>query len=270
MQTHARVRYYTTPGSPTRSLLVLLLMLSLALADAPARAATAAHQVTLAAIGATSAEGLGSSLAISGDTLVAGAPGGEGNSVNTGLARVLVQGATGWAEQATLIAPDGAYSDRFGASVAIDGDTIIVGAPQRSGEGGVAYVGVVYVFTRLLGVWGLQAMLTSNDRVLGGYHDFFGGALALEGDTLVVASNRISGGAAYVFTRTSGIWSQQAKLTASDGSPYGGFGASIAISQGQVLIGAPGQAAAYLFEREANRSHPWHADLYPHQRLPRR
>lgn len=228
----------------------LLLLLSIILADHPDHASAVTRQVNRIAVG-TNNEGLGTTLSISGGTLVAGAPSGFGHGQLTGLARVFVESSAGWSEQSTLFAPDGAYSDRFGAAVAIDGDTVAVGAPAHSGDGGAWAAGVVYVFARTNGVWNLQATLIPNDRVLGGYDDMFGRALALSGNTLLIGADKIGNGAAYVFTRAGTTWSQQAKLRATDGSLYADFGASIAISQGTVLIGAPGARAAYVFEQGA-------------------
>jgi len=234
-----------------RLAIALLLSGALTIFESPARAAATERQVTQVAVGGTVNESLGASLAISGDTLVAGAPSGTGNGPLTGLARVFVHSPAGWTQQATLIAPDGIFNDGFGAAVAIDGDTIAVGAPRRVGDEGMSWAGAVYVITRSNSVWSLQATLIPNDRILGGYQDFFGRALAIEGDTLVIASDKIGNGAAYVFLRSGAVWSQQAKLRASDGELYGDFGSSIAISQGTVLIGAPGDYAAYVFEQGA-------------------
>jgi hypothetical protein len=232
--------------------LVLLLICPLMLAELPASAAAPERQVTQVAIGGTINETLGISLGLSGDTLVAGAPAGMGYGPSTGLARVFVRTSTGWSQQATLIAPDGVANDGFGTAVAIDGDTIAVGAPRRIGDEGMSWAGAVYMFTRSNSIWNLQATLIPNDRISGGYQDFFGRALAIEGNTLVVASDKIGNGAAYVFTRAGAVWSQQAKLRADDGTLYSDFGESIAISQGTVLIGAPSHSAAYVFEQGAN------------------
>jgi predicted outer membrane repeat protein len=237
---------------PMRLALILLLICLLTPARSPASAATTEHQVTQVAVGGTINESLGASLDLSADTLVVGAPSGTGRGINTGLARVFVRTPIGWSEQALLIAPDGAYSDRFGTAVAIDGDTIVVGAPGHIGDEGMWAAGAVYVFTRGNGVWTLQTTLIPNDRITGGYEDYFGRALAIEGDTLMIASDKIGNGAAYVFTRVGTGWSQQAKLRADDGELYDDFGASIAISQGSVLIGAPGHSAAYVFEQTAS------------------
>jgi len=99
----------------------------------------------------------------------------------------------GRGRQATLLAPDGAYSDKFGAAVAIDGDTIAVGAPQHSGSDIAIWAGVVYIFVRASGTWRLQAELTSD---VPSYNSFFGRSVALEGDTLVAGADRIGAGAA--------------------------------------------------------------------------
>jgi hypothetical protein len=81
-------------------------------------------------------EELGSSVALSGDTAVLGAPLADpGGLADAGLSRVFVRGASGWSEQAELVAADGAAGDELGVAVAVDGDTLALGAWQ-GGDGG--------------------------------------------------------------------------------------------------------------------------------------
>ena len=152
-------------------------------------------------------------------------------------------------QQATLTASDGAAGDFFGMAVAFDGDTALVGAPNRS-----SYQGAAYVFVRTGTRWSQQGgALTASDGAVGNQ---FGSAVALSGDTaLVGAPNRSSyQGAAYVFTRTGTPWSQQGgALTASDGAAGDGFGHAVALSGDTALVGADGRnsanGAAYVFVR---------------------
>ena len=105
-------------------------------------------------------------------------------------------------------------------SVAIAGDTIVVGASDDDNDNGTNS-GSAYVFTRTGTTWTEQAKLTASD---GAAVDYFGRSVAIAGDTIVVGAylmmtdNGTSSGSAYVFTRTGTTWTEQAKLTASDGA----------------------------------------------------
>ncbi len=111
-------------------------------------------------------------------------------------------------EEAKLTASDAAADDVFGGSVAVSGDTVVVGA-ENAGSFGSAYV-----FVRSGGTWSQQAILTASDLV---DKDHFGFSVAISGDTAVVGSvaeTSVSrSGSAYVFVRSAGTWTPQAKLT---------------------------------------------------------
>jgi uncharacterized repeat protein (TIGR01451 family) len=156
-----------------------------------------------------------------------------------------------------LVADDGVAGDAFGHSVAIDGDTAVVGAP-RDRIGTNSTQGSAYVFLRTGTTWTQQAKLTAGD---GGPEHHFGTSVAVDGDTLVVGAPEavvgadLGRGAAYVFTRSGTVWSQQARLLADDGGAGHGFGAALALQGDTVVVGAPRQAlnrgAAYVFSRSA-------------------
>src|SRR5262249_54878111 len=158
------------------------------------------------------------------------------------------------------IADDGAEDDQFGLSVAISGDTVVVGAPDDD-IGANFGQGSAYVFTRSGAVWTLQQKLTSND---GEAFDLFGFAVALSGDTLVVGAelDNIGGnvgnlgqGSAYVFARSGTVWTERQKLIADDGEAVDSLGYAVAISGNTVVVGAPlddidanrDQGSAYVF-----------------------
>jgi len=203
----------------------------------------------------------GRALDLDGSTLVVGAHWHDpiGGAPNDGAAWVWTRGAGGWVQEAKLGSTTHS-GDRFGYAVAASGETIAVGAPFESVSSATA-AGAVYVFTRSAGgAWSLEARVVAADS---GLVDHFGWSVALDGDTLVVGSpfddtpGVFDHGSAYVFTRNSGAWTQQAKLLASDGVANDVFGSSIALDGDRVLVGAPqadgvGQSnrgAAYLFER---------------------
>ena len=160
-------------------------------------------------------------------------------------------------ESQKLLASDGALFDDFGASVAIDGDTLVIAANGAT-VGNNPAQGAAYVFTRTNGVWTEVQKVTADD---GAAFDNFGLSVALEGSTIMVGSpqavigGRFAQGAVYVYTEAGGVWSQTQKLTASDGAAGDSFGESVAIDQGNALIGAyfanvdghPGAGAAYFF-----------------------
>jgi hypothetical protein len=139
------------------------------------------------------------------------------------------------AQQAKVLPADGAPADFFGESVAVSGDTMVVGAPASAS---LVKSGSAYVFVRTGGVWIQQAKLVANDA---GASQVFGSSVTIQGNIVVVGAPGDEGriGAAYVFIRIGGIWTQHAKLTASDGLPGDNLGWSVAISGTRVAVGAP-------------------------------
>ena len=208
----------------------------------------AVQQATLTASDAYSGQEFGYQVALSGDTALVGA----GNEQGGGAYVFTRSGAT-WSQQAELSDPNPASGDDgFGNSVALDGDTALVGAPVTISATDEP-AGAVYVFTRSGTTWSQQAELNDPSPAAG---DSFGISVALSGDTaLVGASNETVGrhsdvGAAYIFTRSGTSWSKQAELSASDGTASDFFGQCVALFGGTALVGACGQGsgagAAYL------------------------
>ncbi|HNG34653.1 MAG TPA: putative Ig domain-containing protein, partial [Blastocatellia bacterium] len=195
---------------------------------------------------------LGQSIALSGDTLVAGANQAKiGANLNQGAAYVFTRTGTTWAQQTKFTAADGAANDEFGISVAISGDTAAAGA-WRHKVGANDSQGAAYVFSRNGATWTPFPALTAND---GGVGDKFGCAVALGGDTLVVGAYGylVAQGAAYVFTR-AGAWLFQQKLSPSNQSGLKEFGRAVVISGDTVIVGAPqenitngAEGAAYVY-----------------------
>lgn len=236
------------------------------------------QQAYLKASNTQNADLFGNSVAISGDTIVVGAyyessaatgVGGnqaDNSSAGSGAAYVFTRSAGTWSQQAYLKASNTGSGDRFGGSVAISGDTIVVGAYfQGSDDSGAAYV-----FNRSADFWSQQAYLKASNADAG---DNFGYSVAIADDTVVVGayledssatgvngdqtSNSATGsGAAYVFARNSGAWSQQAYLKASNSLILDNFGYSVGASGDSIVVGANRQAsdssgAAYVFTRSA-------------------
>ncbi len=219
----------------------------------------------------------GESVAVSGDTVVVGAFGessaatgvngdqSDNSELGAGAVYVFVRSAGGWSQQAYLKASNTYRGDHFGDSVAVSGDTVVVGA---SGEDSSAIgvngdqkddstlsAGAAYVFVRSGESWSQQAYLkASNTEAI----DAFGESVAVSGDTLVVGAmgessdadgvgsdqsdNSADGaGAAYVFTRLGTTWSQQAYLKASSSAVFDRFGYSVAVSADTLVVGAYGE-----------------------------
>ena len=215
-----------------------LLLLLLALPQAPSLVAT--EQAKLLASDTIGSGGLGLAVALDGDTAVVGATGQAGNASTSGAAYVYVRSGGVWTEQAKLAASDGAAGDLFGWSVALDGDTAVVGALFDQDAGPQS--GAAYVFQRTGSSWTEQAKLVAGDAASG---DQFGWSVSIDGDSVVAGApfdthTALFEGSAYVFTRSGVSWSEQAKLTASQAAPADNFGGSTSISGDTVLIGASG------------------------------
>lgn len=191
----------------------------------------------------------GESIAFDGTTALIGANGVDGFK---GAVYVFGQEDGAWTQIARLTAADGAALDNFGWSVAIDGDTALIGAPYAD-EGGNSDQGAAYVFEFSGGSWTSAGRLTAPD---GAADDVFGRAVAVDGATLLVgaAGASIDGnamqGAAYVYERVQEAWAPSRKLVASDGQAVDGFGQAVALEDGTAVIGAPLAAAAYVFARD--------------------
>jgi hypothetical protein len=196
----------------------------------------------------------GSSVAISGDTAIVGkrfddiAERGQLD----GSAYVFQRSAGVWREQQKLrgFHPVQSGLHLFGGSVAISGDTAIVGAVGNSAFGCAACG--AYIFERRGGVWSQQQQLQGAD-VDG--TDRYGNAVAISGDTAIVGSFRddhsggMNSGSAYVFTRSGSTWVEQQRLQATTATADENFGLSVAINGDTAIIGSGG--SAYVFERRA-------------------
>ncbi|PHR93413.1 MAG: hypothetical protein COA69_04880 [Robiginitomaculum sp.] len=216
------------------------------------------HQAKITAADGAKDDAFGQSLALSGDTVIIGAPRDDDNGKNTGSVYVFTRIGANWQQQAKLTADDGASGDLFGISVALSGDTILVGADLHDNIAPNA--GAVYVYTRSGNSWSQQAKLTAAD---GGETDIFGVRVALSGDTALISARRddddimgVDAGSVYVFVRSGMAWTQQEKLTAPDGVADDRFGRSVALMGDTALIGAmfrddkgENSGSAYLFER---------------------
>lgn len=208
----------------------------------------------------TPKDNLGWSVAIYGDTAIIGAP---QQNTGAGAAYIYTRSGTSWVLQQKIVGAN-IEKEQFGISVAIDGDTVVVGAlggfrgPPLSP---IEVPSAAYVFTRSGTTWTLQQKLPH----LPAKADTFGWAVALSGDTAVVgaalkgAAKELYGvGAAYVFTRSGTTWTQQQLFNFKDGKQGDNFGGSVAISGDTAIVGAVGRGpnasgAAYVFTRSGTK-----------------
>ena len=217
-------------------------------------ALVALQQAELSAGDSAANDAFGSSVAISAGTALVGAPNKNGGA---GVVYVFVRSGMTWSQQVELTDPDAVARDQFGCSVALCGDTALIGARGvRVGNHGAA--GAAYVFTRSETSWSPATELTASDVA---NDDNFGDAVALSGTTaLIGACNKSFGdnyytGAAYFFSGSGESWAEQAELPDPNPGYTDDFGYAVALSGDSALISAPGTSvsgqywagAAYLF-----------------------
>lgn len=197
----------------------------------------------------------GHSIALSGNTVVVGAPHDSQVITTAGAAYVFEYDGSDWNQVTKLVDPSGQMSDYFGRAVAIQADTIAVGAEF----GGELNTGSIHMFERQGGVWTGAGVLMASDRSvddrLGG-----GGMVVQDGQLVVGAHNRddmgAQSGAAYVFEKGASSWDEISKLIANDGEPGDNLGFSVAVAGSMVVVGSRyddddgmESGSAYVFER---------------------
>ncbi len=143
--------------------------------------------------------------------------------------------------------------DRFGYSVASDGNFTIVGAPQENQQRSKA--GSAYVYRRQGGSWHEAAVLQASD---GNFKDQFGWHCALDGNVAAISAPAIDNvrGAVYVFRRQGGVWNETDRITAPDGIAGDAFGWRLDMDNNVLLVGAPNHSerrgAVYVYRRQGN------------------
>ncbi|MEE9425594.1 MAG: FG-GAP repeat protein [Methylococcales bacterium] len=250
------------------------------------------QQAYLKASNTNGGDFFGDFIAITGDTVVVGASfeasvstgvGGDqsdNSAEGSGAAYVFTRNDSTWSQQAYLKASNADAGDRFGQTVAIAGDTVVVAATYEASkatevngdqnDNSLILTGAAYVFTRNGNTWSQQAYLKASNT---GEGDQFGSSVAIAGETVVVGaraedsiarevdgdqSNNSAGsaGAAYVFIRNGSTWNQQAYLKSSKARSLDRFGESVAIAGDTVVIGGVGRnnhsGEVYVFTRSGN------------------
>lgn len=184
--------------------------------------------------------------------------------------------ANAWLQRQRVTASDGTVNDRFGTSVSISGEWMLVAAPTDD-HSGLNDAGSVYVFRRSANTWSQTQILRAPDAA---NDDLFGSSISLDQSFVAIGSPRdddqgTDSGSVYVFrlNPVTATWTNEQKLTAADGSAGHNFGSAVAVSDGIngrcVLVGATGDdtvganaGAAYYFNRGGGGStNPWSQGL---------
>jgi len=203
-------------------------------------------------------ENFGSSVAIDGNTAIVGAVFHQGIGINSGIAYIFDRTGSTWAESAELIASDEDEDDRFGWSSTISGDLAAVSARYNADAGYGS--GSAYVFERVAGVWTETAKLVPNEEKT---NDFFGNGITADGNTIVVGSTGHDGmqfdsGAAYVFEKVGGVWTQTFLLKADSPQMGDNLGSRLSLNDtdGYLAVSARGidgvaanVGGVFIFER---------------------
>jgi hypothetical protein len=203
---------------------------------------------------------VGTSASLAGERLVLGA---SEESTRAGSAYVFELSGATWIEKTKLLASDPAPFSEFGFDVALEGDTLVVGAPRA--DNGVAQSdrGAAYVFTRGASEWSFVQKLVASDAA---DDDLFGTSVDVDGTTIVVGSPWHSHGtqqegALYVFERVGSLWAQSAELQVSDPRVTLNFGQSVDLEGDLLVSGAHrdddhgvNSGSAYVFRRNASNA----------------
>lgn len=209
------------------------------------------------------AQFFGISVDIDGDTAAIGSDD-IADGKRSGTVHMFTRNGSTWTFQERVIPPTPQAGEKFGHSLSLDGDTLLVGAYQNDDQDTNA--GTAYVYTRSGSAWSLQQQIFSSDSETNGDH--FGFSVALSGNTAIIGAYRDDPasnpdqGSAFVYTRTGNSWALQQKLAASnagtDNSQF--FGYAVGLDGDRAIVGAtnidndftPRRGAAYVFERTNN------------------
>ena len=199
----------------------------------------------------------GSAVAIDGDTMIAGEP----DFSRSGRAHVYRRTFWSWTQEEVLFPPIARNGDGFGEAVALFGTSVVIGAPG----GGATFAGEVHLFNRVAtNNWTLTQTLAATDA---SSVDSFGCSVALSRTSIMIVGSKddstgsaFQHGSVYLFKQLGDVWSQAAKLTASDLSAQDHFGASVCVQNNIAAVGAPdadGGGAVYIFTRPSGSSDVW-------------
>ena len=215
-------------------------------------------------------DNFGNCVALSGDFLIVGANLGDGKVANTGAAYIFQFEDGSWQQKQKLAPNDLKAADQFGYSVAVSGNTAIVGAYQ--GDDKVANTGTAYIFQFEDGSWQQKQKLAPNDLQNG---NNFGISVGISGNIAIVGAQRANtrgqlSGAAYIFELTNNQWIQKRKLVPMDLLAGDNFGISVDVSGDVAIVGASGSdlqgadsGTAYIFQLEKGQWQQIHQVQHP-------
>jgi hypothetical protein len=205
-------------------------------------------------------DAFGQTIALTDSHLVIGAPRNDALGHDSGAAYIYKRKGNTWHYHTKITARDGVAGDLFGISVAIDDNTILVGADLHDEKAENA--GAVYVYVQKDNQWSQEAKLIASD---GAKTDIFGVRVAISGNTALVSARRddidgigVDAGSAYIFEREGHTWKEKIKLVSPDGNADDRFGRGIALSKGTAIISAMNHdangvdtGALYVYRKEA-------------------
>jgi cysteine-rich repeat protein len=230
----------------------------------------------ITASGGAAFDYFGDSISITGNHAIVGASYGDGGIANTGSAYIFSKdkgGADNWGQVKKITAGDGAANDAFGYSVSMDGDRAIVGAYNKNGG-----IGAAYIFYKdydpgnpgvpLVDNWGQIKKITVID---GATNDYFGWSVGISGNHAIASSSwddidaNTDQGSAYIFYKDRGgedQWGQVKKITAGDGDLDDQFGHFVSIDGDYALVGAwhsgaNSEGSAYFFYKNEGGADNW-------------
>ncbi|MEM1132819.1 MAG: hypothetical protein AAGH53_07775 [Pseudomonadota bacterium] len=213
-------------------------------------------EAVLSAADGAAGDNFGGAVAIGADIAVIGARRHDAAEEDAGAVYLFARRGSDWQQLTKLTAANAATGDEFGYSIAIDDDTVAIGAPRNDSVADDA--GVVYIFENTNGQWNQTAVLSAPDGAAG---DVFGISLSLSDGRLLVGADLTdqggeNAGSAYIFHREAGDWQFKTKLTASDAAAGDLFGIRVHLHGDLALIGAArdnqraeNAGATYLFRR---------------------
>ncbi len=192
--------------------------------------------------------------------LIVGSPGDDDTGQLSGSAYVFDQQENSWIQKQKLNANDGEQYDNFGASISIDGNQTLIGAPGEDTNGEMA--GAAYIFEKKENYWVQVAKLIP---LIGKPFDYFGISVSITNNTAVIGAPGDdeygqTAGAAYVFEKKNDVWKQTMKVRGSDISPGSYFGVTVSLSKNRFVAGAPNNhntdnpGTVYVFQRGTPQS----------------
>jgi hypothetical protein len=183
---------------------------------------------------------LGWRVAIDGDVIAATASGDDTSDLDAGAVYVFERIGGFWQQTGKLTDGDSRYDEGFGSSLALEGRTLVLGAPQH--DGGAEDAGAVYIYRGGPIEWSQQSVLQAADLQAG---DRFGASVSLSGRRIAVGASldddsAINGGEVYLFQRLGGVWVEEVVLQAQMPGSNDHFGFAVALEDRHLVVGAQG------------------------------